>query len=566
MEDRARLLAAVADECASITDGMFELAEEFRNRESDETEVPVAALLAAFHYVLFEATYAEGRRRFGPFGPFVEFGGAVFPPPLQSIPRDWTATWSSVVAHSEHPAVVSRLHDLLWVTRSGDRAYAHGLEAIDAYLALAPSRSALEEALVLARAVELSKELNQRDRHDRARDAVLEAYSRSLEIEEPAPGVALRHLQTLVSLRQPPSNVADLIERGVTVYQADVHTVEAALDLLAFQNRSDQTQVRLVRARQVDAWRTAGRNGSGIQKLACLEHALELAARHGLSETAEELRVELQQIAPAALNLQRFELGSMIATEPVRAEIEWCIGTDGWEDALTRFGELGPPSGEPLDNVRRIEEQRREFPLQYAVRASLRSPEGFALRTVRTETEQTEAALSARETQRVLRWGQLVGAPALREVATRYGRPSIEELSSFFRTSLIGPTVARRLAHGLVRYWDEEWDCSASVVVPRLEAVIREVARAAGLAIFDEPGKNGVGGVRSLGIVLSQLEGRLNEAWRRYLRCLLCDPIGINLRNRIAHGIIDEASPVESALLLHSACYLRRLEIDSSET
>jgi hypothetical protein len=44
--------------------------------------------------------------------------------------------------------------------------------------------------------------------------------------------------------------------------------------------------------------------------------------------------------------------------------------------------------------------------------------------------------------------------------------------------------------------------------------------------------------------------------WFDYLEALLCDPLAINLRNDIAHGVRQRVGGVEAALLIQAACHL----------
>jgi Domain of unknown function (DUF4209) len=55
-------------------------------------------------------------------------------------------------------------------------------------------------------------------------------------------------------------------------------------------------------------------------------------------------------------------------------------------------------------------------------------------------------------------------------------------------------------------------------------------------------------------------KGILDESWRRYLVNTLTEPLGLNVRNRVAHGLIGEARPHDAALLVHVAAFLRTLE------
>jgi hypothetical protein len=104
------------------------------------------------------------------------------------------------------------------------------------------------------------------------------------------------------------------------------------------------------------------------------------------------------------------------------------------------------------------------------------------------------------------------------------------------------------------------YDDAAHALAPRIECTIREICRRAGLVVSREPIGPEPGGVRSLGHLLAALEGILDESWRRYLVNSLTEPLGVNLRNRIAHGLIGEAQAHDAALLIHVAAFLRTLE------
>jgi hypothetical protein len=59
-------------------------------------------------------------------------------------------------------------------------------------------------------------------------------------------------------------------------------------------------------------------------------------------------------------------------------------------------------------------------------------------------------------------------------------------------------------------------------------------------------------------VALSRLH---DESWRRYLCHALTDALGLNLRNRICHGLIDEVDRMHVALLIHVALFLAVLDI-----
>jgi hypothetical protein len=58
----------------------------------------------------------------------------------------------------------------------------------------------------------------------------------------------------------------------------------------------------------------------------------------------------------------------------------------------------------------------------------------------------------------------------------------------------------------------------------------------------------------------------MDESWRRYLVNVLSEPVGVNLRNRIAHGLVTRVARNEAALLIHVASHLALMGVADGET
>lgn len=98
------------------------------------------------------------------------------------------------------------------------------------------------------------------------------------------------------------------------------------------------------------------------------------------------------------------------------------------------------------------------------------------------------------------------------------------------------------------------------MIAAQVERIIRTTARLTGLSTTRSPGAGGKpGGVKTLGSLLRLMKGATPERTCRYLIVLLTEVTGLNLRNRISHGLVDKVSPPEAALLIHAACHLALL-------
>ena len=64
------------------------------------------------------------------------------------------------------------------------------------------------------------------------------------------------------------------------------------------------------------------------------------------------------------------------------------------------------------------------------------------------------------------------------------------------------------------------------------------------------------GGVHALRPLLDELGARLPPAMTRYPIAVLVDTYALNLRNRLAHGLVDELDEALYVVLFHAACVL----------
>jgi hypothetical protein len=119
--------------------------------------------------------------------------------------------------------------------------------------------------------------------------------------------------------------------------------------------------------------------------------------------------------------------------------------------------------------------------------------------------------------------------------------------------------AATRFAKAITLYFDGDYEMSALQILPSIEACIRHLNSQAGLPVTVEPAGVRPGGVRTLGTLITQLTGVLDRDWCRHLENVLTDPLGLNLRNRALHGILDVVTQTDAALLIHIVCFLSTL-------
>ncbi len=554
-------LVALTHVAAESADSWYQIASRIQESTDPRGQDSIAPIVAAFQYDFTQPTDSERRNRWGAYGPMFELtDGRVYPPPVDLVTEDWIETWSMVAEQVKHPGARSRLHDLLWERKWGPRPDNHARSAIDAFEELAGGTwSPLDRAECLVRALELARSIGDEERRRRIIEKTVDAAHASIQGAERQPGVALRLIASLMRLsagEQPPS-IDQLLEEAASVYEPDPWILQTISDLQAMRVGQDTEQTRPIYLRQIERWRKAAKNAPGLVRLAHLETALELARVHGLRDVADSLRREIQDISPEEMDLKEFSATIEIPREQVE-KFQNAFLKGEWSECLTRFGSYGPPSGDYTRNIQEVQKMQQEYPLQFLFSGVILGPGNIPIRRAATEEEHAEVELSAYESRGIAFWG-ISAAEILHRIRDEKKPPEDSRLVDFFTGGIIAPEVAERIARALLLFWDDQPDEASHLLVPRLEAVIREMCRQAGLAIIREPRGRDPGGVRTLGDLLSALKGHLDESWRRYLVNLLVDPVGTNLRNRISHALLNQATREEAAALLHAACFLRLL-------
>lgn len=554
------------EEIAPTVDNWHGIGTALRKQELKSPEHILWKYVFAFEYMDVEESNRDYFERYGPFAPWIEMQGGVFPPPLNTISDEILAEWVTVLEKVQHPILSSRLADLLWVRRWGNRPDLFARQAIDSYLEVAKGNWVeLYRANCLTRALSVCKQISDGERKTRIISATMKACALELKSDEWRPGVSLRLIEALVKLPKGeiPNEVDNLLNKALEVYKKDAWIVENVLGLMI--RRADVRKQKELQLHQISKWvEEADKSEQGIIKLHNLEHALELARNYGFQDVADEMRRRIQSVPEEDLQLKTYSSQIEIPNDVVEEYLNSFIDERGLTESLTRFGSNGPPSGDHKKNIEEIERHVQEFPLQFHITRAVYDENNAPIRFGRNLDENKEISLAQYESMSIRLFGKM--APNILErIVQKHGSPSTNELTEFFTTPLIPKDISANIAQAIDWYYKNEFDVAAHLLVPRIEAIFRILVRELGLPIIREPVGTIPGGVVQLGSLLTMLQDKLDESWRRYFYNLLANPIGINLRNRICHGLITKADKDDVALLIHVVCNFRLIRVSKPD-
>lgn len=545
------LTTACEDAARHEPSGIHYVSSSLKELSSRERNDPIEALVVGldFHF----RSYPEQRDERGPFGPMMEFGDHVYPMPLTEIPDEVLEIWERAISASPLSTVGARYADLLWERRFGDAPHLSARAAIDLYLRGLDERFDHPHVLMemSRRAYELARSLNDPDLATKTLAKMTQLVQWSLD-EGESPGVALPLLEVLVSQRDQIEEITELVDGAIEVYGGNPWHLESALDLKSELVASADERASLHEA-QVLAFRDLAHRSEGIARYAHLQRAMEMASLRGLTDLANELHKEIEGIGEDELGLKQIAAEVSIPTDEIDRFISQIVGDDDLQSALIRFG-LNLPLRDRQKTLDFVDEQFQEHPLQAIIPRMTLGPENTMIRKADNEEEQREAAATDYET-RILGFHGHLCVEILAAIANRYGA-----IDSWLDAPMIEPVVVEKVVEGIALFQQEKYDAAASVLAPRLERMVRSIAAQLGLPVTRTSRHDQrLTEVKSLGALLAALKVALPEETTRYLQLLLVEQTSMNLRNRISHGLIDEAAHTEAALLIHAASHLSLL-------
>jgi hypothetical protein len=545
-------LAAVTD----VTGASAALRQLLGSLPTEAGTENVASLKLAFDY------YPRSDPQRGYWGPLIGYtNGSQYPPELTSLPDKHLDVWVAALADLTLPAFAqARLADLLWSRRWAPQAHEWARQASDAYLTVAAaqqqSNDRFEAVESASRAHVVAREVGDTARETIAAAELMAAATAESESPDPKPGTLLRALSPLVQ-RCPEVLVAErdrLLRKALDDFDADPFAFQSAVELLA--GTLPVADRPALYERVADRWVRAADESNGMLTLTHLEHALEFAKLRGLSWRLAGLRVRIQQLDKTTLGLQ--EIVSSVEIPDV-AQVAAGLAQPNWSATLRAIGSTGPLSGRGSDNQDALAEQRRQAPFASIVASVKLGPANSVIFRAHAGTpERDRMDLAEIETRRLALNAVYIMA-ALDLAGEQIGPPDIDRLIGDLVGDVITADVAHRFARAVSLYVQAEYELATLLALPSIESCLRSINRICGLPIVREPIGQTPGGVKTLAPLLDQLVGVMEPDWCRYLTNALCDPLGLNLRNRALHGLIDEATKMDAVVALHIVGFLATL-------
>lgn len=507
-------------------------------------------------------------------------GGEVHVPPKESITPDALDRWAKRARAARHPYLKFRFADLVWdlaplVAAKKDVAYARmAVDAAMEGMQAGDFKFPIEGFKAGQRALELSRMINDSPRVV-AVERALFAYEKTVgqDLRENTWGYALELIAENTS--QLPQDERDVVVADMEARLARLadmnphpHTVEAAALPLAHlyrrQNRHDDVGrvLRLYSKLVVDA----GRRMQGMAAASFLDRVHAVLEEYGLRGDAEALGPEMQEQGRRSVSeLKQISTTITIPAEEMAAAVDEVLsGTQ--EEALQKIAFWF------VVERNRAEEQVRESihssPLMADMPKTIIDQNGRAITTIGSVEDDLEGNVVQHISRRIQAYAPYLRA-TLSAAKSRINLDTPLVMEEVRKSVAFGEDRHPLVEEGVRYYFADEHAAAVHVLVPQIEAAIRRLATVVGVMPYRRNEKTKHLENRSLGSLLEdgRLVAVLDERLAFYLRILLTDVRGWNLRNEVSHGLLkgEHFGPVMADRVLHTVLMLTRFRTKPSE-
>lgn len=465
----------------------------------------------------------------------------------------WPAVWASVADFAKHPTIVAHLCDLLWLAQHGT-PHLHARRAVDAYVASSELLTEVHDrSRSLIRAHELAGAINDPEQLRLTEERLCAATNAVTAGDISVALALLEHLLRRPLHSEAAATASDLLNRAWRAATRGDHVERLAKLLL---RRTDNETDRLAIAdRVVAAFRARAAQEEGLGRLIALRDAQRVAEELGHAAHDEILHEIETMDSESAFTPIRTE--HVLSRQHVATFCTEVVGGDSLAQALTRFAHqlfITPAS---------VQQVRENMPISIRhMITNFRVGEANSIVTSTATTSPDQdhivAALERDVLQTVGRQAEAMAflflVPALHQTLASYEPWTIADARAVLEAGPADAVVADALARSLRHFHNRCYDEAVHVALPRVERLVRLIARNCGVATTKRPTKR-VGGIRGLGEILVDLRGDadrpiLPEPALTAIELTLVDPDALNLRNEFLHGMKPEARASEAALVL----------------
>lgn len=470
------------------------------------------------------------------FGPsFVlpnEEGKMVEYPSIQRITSKIISYWEKRAKESTYPIFKARYSNLVWdfsekITGKKPH-YSNAQLYIDSIIEIAEKdlhKYSLDAIEKLERALSLALSINDKERINRLIEAII-SYERKIG-EDDKPGLWGFSYEFLIKNKKVPISddkkraiIIDLEKRFDRLLKGNNHWAAQRAALLLVDYHSKIRKKILLRYGKLI--QRQAEKASPLVAGAWLEELYHLYLQYGMKDEADKISNKIRESGRKAKDeLKEIKIPIEISKNGLEKYINWL--TDG--DLKTVLQKIA------------VNYIPKKAPISFLFTHKIMDAEGRPVATVGSQEEDIDGHIVLQISQN-MQISSIFLRETLNTLIDKFKLTTEKIIDYLYESPIFDERRKEFLIEGIEAYLKGNYVVSLHILIPQIEAIIRNLSEKVGIPIL-KPSRTGGFFYRTLDELLREkgIIKVLSEDMCLYFRVLLTDPRGWNLRNEVCHGI-----------------------------
>jgi hypothetical protein len=486
-------------------------------------------------------------------------------PDIRELDAEIIAHWEERAKSCTNPVMRARYADLVWDMKNAVMGQRPNIEfariAISSYLdAVEKERYTMEMFGVewLARALDLARSVKDQDRIKRAVELMFAFYDKIAEVGRAGTWIFLfdilygekcispeQEARIIAQLEAMFAKVTDTTPSAQGVYRADPFAAEAAADRLLrhYHKLNEKQNVERVTKAFGATFEDMALKANPMMASLFLPRIIERYQQEGLKEDAERAQLLAQEKGKnIAADMKTISVESGLTKEDVDNFVAKVVQPADLDTSFTRIAANFVPDVNAARTL--LERLRTDAPFLSMIPVSFVDEAGNPTAVMGALDDDADGRLY-QQLGRSLQFYQPILVYTLEKFREAF-HPSTDDVLSFLSKSpLFANLRPDLLRDGLAAYEQGDFVKAIHVLIPQVECALREFLGRLGVPTR-KPVRNhpGVNEAKNMNDILAdpRMRAVLAERLWRYLTLVYVEKRGgLNLRNDVAHGLLNPA-------------------------
>lgn len=268
---------------------------------------------------------------------------------------------------------------------------------------------------------------------------------------------------------------------------------------------------------------------------AWLEELYHLYLQYGMKDEADKIANKIRELGKQAKDeFKEIKTSIEIPKDELEKYINWLTDSDLKTVLLKIAVNYIPKKGEV---IKQLQDLSKSAPISFLFTRKIMDAEGRPVATVGSLEDDIEGHIVLQISQN-MQISSIFLRETLNALIGKFKLTTEEIVDYFYESPIFDERRKEFVIKGIEAYLREDYVVSLHILIPQIEAIIRNLVEKVGIPVL-KPSRSGGFFYRTLDELLrdQRIIEVLGEDICLYFRILLTEPRGWNLRNEVSHGI-----------------------------